>query len=160
MPNRTEAHTMTMICCVRASLIRGTFKASVMTEKASKASKTGQSSISVLNMGELTHGGHYLCLHPILGLESTCKICDATFSVSCDVWHLSNMIEHMSRSEEEDQDQANRCPQVSVLDDREDVWVCHSRKSEQTEENGDCGHDPGIVDWSLDGGVIASRKMP
>ena len=69
------------------------------------------------------------------------------------------MVEHVSGSEEEDQDETDCSPEVSILNDRHDVGVCHCCKGEEANEDSDGGNSSGIVHWSLDLRVATIRKM-
>lgn len=63
----------------------------------------------------LTHGGDNLSFHPELVLESSCKVRYPAFAVSCDVWHLSDVVEHVPASKEQNGDDAETGPKVTVL---------------------------------------------
>lgn len=84
-------------------------------------------------MQGLTHSSNNLRLQPILILETTSEVADTTLSVSCDIRHLSNVVVHVSAGEEQNCDQADSSPKISVLNDGEDV-----RHSDGSESNKSC----------------------
>lgn len=43
------------------------------------------------------------------------------------------MVEHVARGEEQDEDQRDAGPEVSVLDHRKDVGVCDGDEGEETQ---------------------------
>jgi len=92
------------------------------------------------NPRTLTHCGNNLCLETELVLKTTGKIGKATLAITGDIWNLADVIEHMARGEEQDGNKGEGGPEVSVLEDREDIGTSNSSKSDEA-ENGDSGDD-------------------
>ena len=69
------------------------------------------------------------------------------------------MVEHMATGEEEDKNQADSSPEVSVLNKRGNVWPSNAYETNDTKECGGEGYIKHIVDWSLDLGVWSVREM-
>jgi hypothetical protein len=78
----------------------------------------------------LTHGSNNLGLHTKLVRETPREIANAAPAIACNVGHLADMVEHMSTCEEEDKDQADRSPEVAILEDRYQVWPHNAQKGE------------------------------
>jgi len=85
---------------------------------------------------QLTHCSHDLSLNAILILKPACKIADSTTAVASNVRDSSNVVKHVSASEEKNHDQADTSPQVAVLQEGHNVWVCHRNKREYAQEYG------------------------
>lgn len=66
---------------------------------------------------QLTNSRDNLRFHTKLVLEAARKITNTPFAIPNHVWYLADMIEHVPTREEEDSDQADRSPEVSVLND-------------------------------------------
>lgn len=86
----------------------------------------------------LTDGGNYLGLQTILTLETACEVANTTLSVSSHIRHLADVVKHMPTGEEQDGDEADGCPDVSVLNDRKNVWRCSHQQADA--DNGDCSN--------------------
>lgn len=67
----------------------------------------------------LTHERHNLRLKSKLVLESTGEVTYTPPSVSSHIWYLSYLVEHMATGEHKDTDQAQACPDISILDNRQ-----------------------------------------
>ncbi len=82
-----------------------------MVAKDRSASDHGQQErIFTQRTERLTHSRNNLGFHSKLALKSTCKVGDATLSVSCHIRDFSNVVEHVTGSEEEDEDETNSSP--------------------------------------------------
>ena len=66
----------------------------------------------------------------------------------------------MARSEEQDKDQTDSGPNISVLNDRYDVGVRYCCESEDPNEDGDGDEDSGVIDRSLNLRIVALREVP
>lgn len=95
---------------------------------------------------ELTHSSNNLRLKTELVLETTSKVGHTAPTIACHIWHLANVVVHVSASEKEDSDQADCSPEVAVLDDREDVWGCDREKTDRTGDSDNGRDDLDIVD--------------
>lgn len=78
-----------------------------------------------------THSRNNLSLKAILVGKSSSKIADTTSAVTGNIWYFSDMVEHVSGSEEKNGNQADSCPNIAVLENRHKVWPgntkeCHS----------------------------------
>lgn len=73
----------------------------------------------VLDQSKLTYSGDNLCLQSKLLGELITKVADTTITISSNIRHLSDVVEHMSTSEKEDGDQANSGPDIPILEDRQ-----------------------------------------
>ena len=118
MRNTTAAHASTATCCVFASAILGTFTASVIVAKARIPSTEHISIIfPVIKIKRkeekeklLTDSSNDLRLQPILILKSSSKDANPALSITTCISRMPNMIEHLSRREEEHGNQAHRGP--------------------------------------------------
>jgi len=108
----------------------------------------------------LTNCSDNLCFDAELVGKSSCEVRDTPSSISGDVWNLSDMIVHVSASEHQDQDQAQYCPYVSVLENGKDVWICHSAEGKETNHNGHSSDQLRPVEGSSQGRVTAGWEMP
>lgn len=62
------------------------------------------------------------------------------------------MVEHVPAGEEQHCDQAQACPEVSVLQDGGDVWSCDSDGCDSTEDARCSAYNPDPVDGSNEAG--------
>lgn len=69
----------------------------------------------------LTYSCNDLCLHSKLGLEPTGKVADAPFAISDDIWYSSDVIEHVSTCKEKNSNKADRGPDISIPNNRQNV---------------------------------------
>lgn len=69
------------------------------------------------------------------------------------------MVEHMATGEEEDKNQADGSPDVSVLNQRSNVRPSNAYETDGAEECSSKGNVEHIVDWPLDLGVWSVREM-
>ena len=60
-------------------------------------------------------------LHSKLALETACEVTDAAAAVSRNIRYLPDVVKHVSTGEEENEDQADGSPHVSVLYDGEEL---------------------------------------
>ena len=67
---------------------------------------------------ELTHRSNNLRLHAELVAESAGEVRHAASSIAGYVGYFSDVVEHVAACEKEDGDQADRSPEISVLDHR------------------------------------------
>lgn len=132
-------HTSTATCCVLASAMRGTFKASEMVAKDNrpsafvselhrvKAEERGIASI------KLTHCRYNLCLKTILVREPPCKIAHTTLSIAGHVWNLPDVVEHMATSKQQNRNQTNGRPKVAVLYNRQQIRVADTEERDASQ---------------------------
>jgi hypothetical protein len=112
----TPPQIMTASCCVRGSEIRGTFSANEMVAKDKRPSVNYLlENVNDWEPERLTHSCNDLCFQTVLIGKSTSKVAYAASSISSNVRHFSNVIEHVAACEEKDSNQANSGPKVSVL---------------------------------------------
>ena len=78
----------------------------------------------------LTHSGHNLRLQPKLVLEASSEVRDPALAITRYVWYLTNVIEHVPTGEKQNRDQTDRCPEVAVLNNRQDVRPRNAEKAE------------------------------
>lgn len=71
--------------------------------------------------GSLTDGSYDLCFHAKLILKPTGKVAYATVAIARNIRNLPYMIEHLATGEEEDSNQADSSPEISVLNNWQDV---------------------------------------
>jgi hypothetical protein len=107
----------------------------------------------------LTHCRNDLSFQTILIRETSSEITDTAASITGNVWNLSDVIEHMTTCEEEDSYQANSCPKVAILNDRQKVWPSNTEEGKCCKYS--CGkyNDSDPIDGSLDFRVGAIGKM-
>lgn len=98
----------------------------------------------------LTHSGDDLRLHAELVGEATGEIVDSTFSIAGHVGDPPDVIEHVAGGEEKDSDERESSPEVTVLQEREDVGRGHSDNGDTTEHGGGDGDDLYPVDGAGD----------
>lgn len=107
----------------------------------------------------LTNSCNDLSLDTKLVGEATSEIRDATFSIACDVWNLSNVVVHMSTREHQDENQTDRSPNVAVLNDWQGIGVCHCSECEDANQNRHCCSKSGPVEWPGELRVASRRHM-
>lgn len=98
----------------------------------------------------LTHSGDNLRLKTKLVLETTSKVSHTASAVSRHVWHLANVVVHMSAGEKKNGDQADCSPEIAVLDNREDIWGRDSEETDRTGNSNNGRNDLDVVDWAND----------
>lgn len=135
MPKVTVAQMIAAICCVRGSFIRGTLRPREIVAKDRTASEIVSKFVRDGGCRILTNGCNYLSFNTKLVREATSKVGDSTSTIACHVWHLSDVVIHVAAGEHQDQNQTQYCPQIPVLNDWEDVGICHSCESEDAYEN-------------------------
>lgn len=151
MPKIMPPQTKTAICCARGSAIRGTFSASEMVANARMPSaKMLSRSLDCNEEDHLTHRSHNLRLHPKLILETSSKVADPALTIPSHIWHFANMVEHVSAREQQDRDQADRRPEVAVLNDGQNIWRGHAEERDQTEDARQDDGDLDVVDWTVE----------
>lgn len=118
MTKITAPQMRTAACCVLGSAIRGTFKAREMV--ANDRIPSIQVSLDLLQVRwmTLTHCSNNLRFESILIGEPASKVANTALAITCNIRHLSNMVEHMTAGEKKNGNQTDCRPDVSVLDDR------------------------------------------
>lgn len=87
-----------------------------------------------------TDSGHDLSFQPKLILEAPCKITDPTPTVTADIRHPPDVIEHVSGCEQEHGDQAQTSPYITILDNGHGVRVGDGYERDEA-KNGGCDGD-------------------
>lgn len=106
-----------------------------------------------------TDGGNDLALHSELVLETTGEVGDPTATIGRDIWYLPDMVEHVPADEEQDRDQTDSSPDVSVLNNRQHIRPGDIGQREETRHY-DEGDDPlEPVDRTLNRWVWATRHV-
>ena len=110
-------------------------------------------------LSELTYHGNDLCLESKLVAETTGKVADLALAIAGHIGRLADVVEHVTRCEEEDGDDANASPQVAVLH----KWENSRREGHnerQRTKSGDRSHDdPEPVGRADDIWVRATRDL-
>lgn len=113
--------------------MRGTLVERAMAQKASRPSKTLSVSVNTvyktvktgtMASQALTHCCDNLRLQAKLILESASNIRNAAFAVSGNIWNFTDVVEHVAADKEENSNHATGRPNVSVLNNGEDVGRC------------------------------------
>nr|POE93616.1 hypothetical protein CFP56_19628 [Quercus suber] len=161
MPRITPPQRNTATCWVRGSVMRGTLSAREMVANASTPSgKTSQlTHAQPEGKAVRTHGRHNLRLYSKLAGEATSNIADPALAVLLHVWDFPDVIEHVSAGEEQDKDQADRSPEIAILDDRQDVGRGDREESHTSEDRSGHHCDLDIVDRSNERWVRTTRQV-
>ena len=69
----------------------------------------------------LTHSSNDLSFEAILVREPASKIAHTASSITSNIRNLSDVVEHVSTCEEKDGNQADSCPEVSILDNGQEI---------------------------------------
>lgn len=101
----------------------------------------------------LTNQSHDLGLHAILVLEATSKVSHASFAVAGNIWHLSDLVEHVAAGEGKDGENADASPQFSALNEGQHVWGCRDERGYSSEAKNDPGGPSHPVDRAPDRGL-------
>ena len=101
----------------------------------------------------LTHSSNNLALKTELVAETSGKVADATLAVARNVGNLTNVVEHMAAGEEQHSDQAERSPQVTVLQNGDDVGRSDDDEGENSKDGGGHGDDLDPVNRTGDLGL-------
>jgi hypothetical protein len=94
----------------------------------------------------LTDGGNNLRLETELVAKSSSEIAESTFSVSGDIRHFADVVEHVSTGEEQHGDETEGSPEVAVLEDGDDVGRCDGDKGDGAKDSCRDGDDLDPVD--------------
>jgi len=99
------------------------------------------------------NGRDDLRLEAELVAEASGEVADAALAIARDVRGLADVVEHVSRCEEQDGDQADSGPEIAVLEDWDDVGRCDGNYSDGAQCG--CGNlrDFGPVGGAGDGGL-------
>lgn len=108
---------------------------------------------------KLTDGSNNLRFDAKLVGKPTSKVRNTASSVPGHVRHLSDVIIHVPAREQEHCHQADDGPEVSVLDNGENIRVGNGAKGEKTNDDGDGGDQLAPVEWPLQRWVAAWRQM-
>lgn len=100
---------------------------------------------------QLTEKANNLGLDTQLVLETSGKVVNVTLSISRDVRNLADLVEHVATSAGKDHDDGDGGPDVSVLDNGNDVWPELETNAADTEQRDCGGDDQEVVDRALDG---------
>lgn len=96
--------------------------------------------------GSLTDSSYYLCFQAKLILEPTGEVAYATMAIARNVRNLPYMVEHLATGEEENSNQAQGSPEISVLDNWQDVGRQDREERNSTHHCGDCEDETHVVD--------------
>lgn len=107
----------------------------------------------------LTNGCNDLGFHAELVLESTSKVADTALTIACNIRNLPDVIEHLSTGEQEDGNQTDGSPEVSVLDNRQDIGGQNSDQGDGTHQDRNCRDEAHIVEGSNQRGLGAIRQV-
>lgn len=107
----------------------------------------------------LTDGCNNLSFHAELVLESTSKVADTALTIACNIWNLPDVIEHLSTGEQEDGNQTDGSPEVSVLDNGQNVGRQNSEQGDGTHHNCHCRDEAHIIEGSNQRGLGAIRQV-
>lgn len=99
----------------------------------------------------LTHSRNNLSFETVLVLEPASPVVDSSMTITNNVGHFSDVIEHMSAGEKKNCDQADGGPYIAVLNHREQIRPSNSSKGERTQYRCSDRNDADPVDWSADG---------
>lgn len=99
-------------------------------------------------MMRLTHCGHDLSLHSELVRKASCEVGDAALAVPRHIRHFSDMVEHVSARKEQDGDQADPGPEITVLNHGQDVRLRDGDEGDQAEDDRCGGDQADVVDRS------------
>ncbi len=91
--------------------------------------------------------------------ETPSKVRDTAFSITSDVGHFSNVVEHLAACEEKDDDQTDGSPKIPVLDDGRNIWMGDTDEGGDTEGDSSAGDKSKIVDRSGNGRFETLRKV-
>lgn len=94
-----------------------------------------------------------------LVLETAGEVGETALAIVSSVGHLADVVEHVSASEEQDENQADGGPQVAVLDDGKDVGRSDGEESEDADDSSCDSNDLDIVDRTLDRWVRGVGKV-
>lgn len=97
-----------------------------------------------------THPSHDLRLQPELVRESSGKVYDIAIPITGYVRNLSDMVEHVAARKEQDDEETDGCPKVSVLNHREDIGSCDAEECYQTQYSCRDDYDPHVIGGPLD----------
>lgn len=159
--------------------MRGTFSAREMVAKARTPSTPKNVSISLFSFSlnqlnglapcsqgdcqkqeriedrKLTDSSNNLRLHAKLILESSREIRDLPLLVRRHVRHRPDVVVHVSRREEQHQDQADGGPEVAILDEGQDVRIGDGAEGHGAQGGGCADGDEDVVDGADEAGVWA-----
>jgi len=65
-----------------------------------------------------------------LVLEATREVADTASAITSHVWHLANVIVHVSAGEQENSDQADCSPEIAILHNWKEVWSTDSKQGD------------------------------
>lgn len=97
------------------------------------------------------NGGYDLCLETELRLETSGKVVEASASVGLSVGDLTDVVEHVAGSEEEDEDERDGGPEIAGLEDGVDVGERDHEESHEADDGRGRDGDFDVVDRSLEG---------
>lgn len=101
----------------------------------------------------LTECSHDLRLQSVLALEISSKVADSATTISGDIRHFANMVEHVAAGKEKDGDQADGCPEIAVLDDGKHIWPGSSSDGNRSSDKAEASSPSHPVNGSLHGRV-------
>ena len=90
----------------------------------------------MIHLRQLTERCHNLRFQTKLGLETVGKVGNSTMAITGNIGNVANMVEHVSTCEEQDGDQADGSPNVSVLNDWQHIRRSSHQDSSCAEDNG------------------------
>lgn len=95
-----------------------------------------------------------------MALEPRGKVVDATTSITSYIRHLSDLVEHMAASEQENTDQAQACPNIAVLDDGEHIRPGLENNTCDAQSADNRYYPSDVIDWSAHSRVRSVRQVP
>jgi hypothetical protein len=107
--------------------------------------KTGRNIV----LRRLTHSCNNLCLQAILIGETASKVADAPTSITSNVRHLSNVIEHVAASEQKNSDQADGSPDVAILNNWKNIRPGNAQKSNCSQNRSGDSNATNPIDWTV-----------
>lgn len=92
-------------------------------------------------------------------LEATSIVADSTFSITCHVGNLADLVEHVSTGKQENADDADAGPDVSVLGYGLNIGPGLDDSTDQAKEADDRDEPEHVVDGTLDGRLRSVRHV-
>lgn len=107
----------------------------------------------------LTYSCNNLCLHPKLSCKTPGNIIDTSLTIADDIGYSSDLIEHVTTRKEENGDQANRSPDISITDNWQNVWRQYCEKGHCTHCKRNRRNKPFVVDRAYKRGLGSLWQM-
>lgn len=81
-----------------------------------------------------THGSDNLCFQTELVLETASKVGETTLAVTRDIRNLPDVVEHVARSEEQNGNEGDGGPEVTVLEDGKEIWASDGSEGDEAKD--------------------------